>query len=145
MMTRPGQIFLVSGHTDMRKSIDGLALIVTDLLEMDPLGEAWFIFCNRQRDKLKILFWDTNGFWLYYRRLEKGRFKWPNQVNASLSITRRQLDWLVIRVAAAGGAGSPAAGRTICEMIVSDPQFGLDRSFQAGRLGRLLFTGSRPL
>ena len=95
MMTRPGQIFLVSGHTDMRKSIDGLALIVTDLLEMDPLGEAWFIFGTRQRDKLKILFWDTNGFWLYYRRLEKGRFKWPNQVNASLSITRRQLDWLL--------------------------------------------------
>ena len=95
MMTRPGQIFLVSGHTDMRKSIDGLALIVTDLLEMDPLGEAWFIFCNRQHDKLKILFWDTNGFWLYYRRLEKGRFKWPNQANPSLSITRRQLDWLL--------------------------------------------------
>ena len=94
-ITVADEIYVICGYTDMRKSIDGLALIVTDLLEMDPLGEAWFIFCNRQRDKLKILFWDTNGFWLYYRRLEKGRFKWPNQANASLSITRRQLDWLL--------------------------------------------------
>jgi transposase len=90
-----GQIYLVSGATDMRKSIDGLALIVTDLLEMDPLSEAWFIFCNRPRDKLKILFWDTNGFWLYYRRLERGRFRWPGHAAPSLSITRRQLDWLL--------------------------------------------------
>ncbi|MBO1916040.1 IS66 family insertion sequence element accessory protein TnpB [Providencia rettgeri] len=56
----------------MRKSIDGLSLIVAETLEMDPFSESWFIFCNRTRDKLKILFWDTNGFWLYYRRLEKG-------------------------------------------------------------------------
>jgi transposase len=70
-------IYLVSGATDMRKSIDGLSLIVADVLDMDPLSQAWFIFCNRSRDKIKILFWDTNGFWLYYRRLEKGRFKWP--------------------------------------------------------------------
>ncbi|ENM5740423.1 IS66 family insertion sequence element accessory protein TnpB [Vibrio mimicus] len=62
----------------MCKSIDGLSLIVAEQLEMDPFREAWFIFCNRGRDKLKILFWDTNGFWLYYRRLEKGTFKWPN-------------------------------------------------------------------
>ncbi|HEM8303625.1 TPA: IS66 family insertion sequence element accessory protein TnpB, partial [Providencia stuartii] len=53
----------------MRKSIDGLSLIVAETLEMDPFSESWFIFCNRTRDKLKILFWDTNGFWLYYRRL----------------------------------------------------------------------------
>ena len=76
-MTPTGNVYLVSGVTDMRKSIDGLSLIVADTLEMDPFSQAWFIFCNRHRDKLKILFWDTNGFWLYYRRLEKGHFKWP--------------------------------------------------------------------
>ncbi|MBF4223195.1 transposase, partial [Vibrio anguillarum] len=54
---------MVSGITDMRKSIDGLSLIVADVLDMDPFSEAWFIFCNRGRDKIKILFWDTNGFW----------------------------------------------------------------------------------
>jgi transposase len=55
-MTPHKQIYLVTGHTDMRKSIDGLSLIVSDVLEMDPLSEAWFIFCNRHRDKIKILF-----------------------------------------------------------------------------------------
>jgi len=54
-----------------------------------------FVFCNRQKDKLKILRWDTNGFWLYYRRLERGRFKWPVQSSPGLSITRRQLQWLL--------------------------------------------------
>jgi transposase len=61
----------VTGNTDMRKSINSLSLIVSDVLEMDPLSRPWFVFCNRPRDKLKILFWDTNGFWLYYRHLEK--------------------------------------------------------------------------
>ncbi len=94
-MTLRGQLYLVTGHTDMRKSIDGLALIVSDVLELNPLSEAWFIFCNRQRDKLKILFWDTNGFWLYYRRLEKGRFKWPTPEQVAVNISHRQLQWLL--------------------------------------------------
>ena len=63
-MSPQGDIYLVTGHTDMRKSIDGLSLIVSEVLELNPLSSAWFIFCNRQRDKIKILFWDTNGFWL---------------------------------------------------------------------------------
>jgi len=96
-MNPRGEIYLITGHTDMRKSINGLSLIVSDVLEMDPLSNAWFIFCNRQRDKLKILFWDTNGFWLYYRRLEKGRFQWPT-IDAemeSVAITQHQLNWLL--------------------------------------------------
>lgn len=96
-MNPRGAIYLVTGATDMRKSIDGLSLIVTDVLEQDPMSQAWFIFCNRQRDKLKILFWDTNGFWLYYRRLEKGRFKWPQPSvsEAAVMIEQRQLNWLL--------------------------------------------------
>ena len=96
MMPR-GNIYLVTGRTDMRKSIDGLSLIVRDVLELNPLSQAWFIFCNRQRDKLKILFWDTNGFWLYYRRLEKGRFKWPNTSvhSPAITIDQHQLNWLL--------------------------------------------------
>ncbi|PSV68410.1 IS66 family insertion sequence element accessory protein TnpB [Photobacterium angustum] len=74
-MTSGSAVYLVSGITDMRMSIDGLSLIVADVLKMYPLSSVWFIFCNRGKDKIKILFWDTNGFWLYYRRLEKGRFK----------------------------------------------------------------------
>lgn len=96
-MLAPGSaIYLVSGCTDMRKSIDGLSLIVADVLDMDPLSEAWFIFCNRPRDKIKVLFWDTNGFWLYYRRLEKGHFRWPKPTeNQAIAITKSQLHWLL--------------------------------------------------
>ncbi|MEZ9312012.1 IS66 family insertion sequence element accessory protein TnpB [Vibrio sp. 10N.286.49.F3] len=53
-----------------------MILIVAETLEICPFGDTWFIFCNRGRDKLKILSWNTNGFWLCYRRLEKDRFKW---------------------------------------------------------------------
>jgi transposase len=96
-MISPQQVYLVTGFTDMRKSINGLSVIVADSLELDPLSQAWFVFCNKQRDKLKILFWDTNGFWLYYRRLEEGRFQWPQygaELNA-MGIEQRQLQWLL--------------------------------------------------
>jgi transposase len=89
------QVYLAPGATDLRKSIDGLSAVVSAVFELDPFSDRWFVFCNRQRDKLKILRWDTNGFWLYYRRLEKGRFRWPVQTGAALSITRRQLQWLL--------------------------------------------------
>jgi transposase len=89
------QVYLAPGATDLRKSIDGLSAIVSAVFEMDPFSEQWFAFCNRGRDKLKILRWDHNGFWLCYRRLEKGRFKWPVQTGSALSISRRQLQWLL--------------------------------------------------
>ena len=90
-----GQIYLAPGVTDLRKSIDGLSAIVSAVFELDPFSDRWFVFCNRQRDKLKILRWDHNGFWLYYRRLEKGRFKWPKETSSVLSVSRRQLQWLL--------------------------------------------------
>ncbi|MBK7727781.1 MAG: IS66 family insertion sequence element accessory protein TnpB [Gammaproteobacteria bacterium] len=89
-------VYLAAGHTDMRKSIDGLAVLVSAVLEQDPLSSHWFVFCNRHKDKLKILHWDHNGFWLYYRRLERGRFAWPEASDASaVCITVRQLRWLL--------------------------------------------------
>lgn len=89
------QVFLAPGATDLRKSIDGLSALVSVEFELDPFSDCWFVFCNRQRDKLKILRWDTNGFWLYYRRLERGRFKWPVKTETALTISRRQLQWLL--------------------------------------------------
>lgn len=89
------QVYLAPGATDLRKSIDGLSALVGAVFELDPFSDRWFVFCNRQRDKLKILRWDHNGFWLYYRRLERGRFKWPVQSGAALCISRRQLQWLL--------------------------------------------------
>lgn len=90
-----GRVFLAPGATDLRKSIDGLSAVVSAVFSLDPFSDQWFVFCNRQRDKLKILRWDHNGFWLYYRRLEKGRFRWPAQSDTCLSITKRQLQWLL--------------------------------------------------
>ncbi|WP_141235615.1 IS66 family insertion sequence element accessory protein TnpB [Pseudoalteromonas sp. NBT06-2] len=102
-MISPQQVYLVTGFTDMRKSINGLSIIVAEQLELDPLNQAWYVFCNKQRDKLKILFWDTNGFWLYYRRLEQGRFNgrktvvhWPLWVLNNASCNGYSQDYLLV-------------------------------------------------
>jgi transposase len=71
------RIYLACGVTDMRKQINGLAATVETSFKLDPFDAALFVFCNRQRDRLKILEWDEDGFWLYFKRLEKGRFRWP--------------------------------------------------------------------
>lgn len=90
------RVYLASGNTDMRKSIDGLAALVSGVFHLDPFSESWFVFSNRRRDRLKILRWDHNGFWLHYRRLERGRFRWPSSdAEHALVISRRQLYWLL--------------------------------------------------
>ena len=98
-MLTPGEgvtVYLACGSTDLRKSIDGLAALVSQVFELDLFSHSLFVFCNRDRDKLKILVWDTNGFWLYYRRLERGRFRWPDQPGQkTVTVSRRQLQWLL--------------------------------------------------
>ncbi len=90
------RVYLTCGSTDLRKSINGLAVLVKEVLELDLFSPCLFVFCNKQRDKLKILHWDTNGFWLFYRRLERGKFEWPTQSErSSLKISRRELRWLL--------------------------------------------------
>lgn len=91
------KVTLICGPTDMRKAIDGLCNIVAYQLEQEPCSEQLFVFCGRLRDKVKILQWANNGFWLYYKRLEKGVFQWPGieDDKLSLSITTRQLNWLL--------------------------------------------------
>lgn len=71
------RIYLACGHTDMRKSINGLMVIVQESFRLDPFSESLYVFCNKSRDRLKILEWDGDGFWLYFKRLEKGHFRWP--------------------------------------------------------------------
>jgi transposase len=69
------RVFLACGKTDMRKSINGLTAIVEGTFNLDPFTGALFVFCNRNRDRIKLLEWDGDGFWLHFKRLEKGYVK----------------------------------------------------------------------
>jgi transposase len=70
------RVYLACGATDMRKSINGLMALVQNSFKLDPFDSSLYVFCNRKRDRLKILEWDGDGFWLYFKRLEKGHFRW---------------------------------------------------------------------
>jgi len=80
----------------MRKSINGLAAIVEGSFGLDPFDSALFVFCNRNRDRIKILEWDGDGFWLYFKRLEKGRFRWPgSDESRTMNLTGEELHLLL--------------------------------------------------
>jgi transposase len=72
-----GRIFLATGATDMRKSFNGLSGLVRSRLAEDPLSGDLFVFCNRAKNRLKILFFDSTGLWVLAKRLERGTFDWP--------------------------------------------------------------------
>jgi transposase len=97
MLTLPSavRVYLACGSTDLRKSIDGLAALVQEGLKLDPFAPSLFVFCNRERNKLKILYWEHNGFWLFYRRLERGTFHWPIGNSEPVTVTSRELRWLL--------------------------------------------------
>ena len=85
-------MYLCCGVTDMRKSINGLMALVQSNFKLDPFSEAVFVFCNRNRDRVKILEWDVDGFWLYFKRLEKGHFRWPKKGGEStMTLTDEEL------------------------------------------------------
>ena len=72
------QVWLASGHTDMRKGFDGLALLVQETLKRDPNGGHLFVFRGRRGDLIKCLWHDDHGQCLFIKRLERGRFLWPS-------------------------------------------------------------------
>ena len=89
-------VYLHRDFVDFRKSINGLASIVEAELELPVMTGALFVFCNKGRDKLKILYWDKTGFALWYKRLEKDKFKWPTKLTTStMSLSEHQLNWLL--------------------------------------------------
>ena len=91
------RIFVYSEPVDLRKAINGLSALVASTLEESPDSGDLFIFRNRRADKIKLIFWDRNGFVLYYKSLDKGRFKFSKQPSEkSFSINREQLDWLLM-------------------------------------------------
>ncbi len=99
-MMRPSDelacVYLCKQPVDMRKSINGLAALVEGTLALNPFAEHLFIFANRRRDKLKILYWEHSGFVLWYKRLEKERFKWPMHLEGDVvTLTGQELNWLL--------------------------------------------------
>ena len=92
----PGtRVFLACGVTDMRRGFDSLSAQVESVLNLDPYGGAVFIFRGRRGDLLKCLYWDGQGLVLYAKRLEKGRFVWPQAKEGTVSLTAAQMSMLV--------------------------------------------------
>jgi transposase len=91
------RVYLAIGATDMRKGFEGLHGLVRHRLDLDPLSGHLFLFCNRDRTRLKVLFWDGSGLWVCAKRLEKGRFSWPGveESTAKASISGKELSLLL--------------------------------------------------
>ena len=93
---RGKEIYLICGATDMRKGIDGLSSIINLRLVCDAFDSALFIFCNSSRNRVKILEWDKDGFWLYQKRLEKGTFPWPKDGKIKkMALSKEELSCLL--------------------------------------------------
>jgi transposase len=90
------RVFVAVGATDMRLGMDGLDAIARARLDLDPLSGHLILFRNRRGDRLKILMWDRSGYWVLYKRLEKGRFSWPSSaVDARVEMCSRDLQLLL--------------------------------------------------
>lgn len=94
-MTPEVKVYVAVGATDMRKSINGLSLLVEEHFQLDLFSGSLFAFCNRSRNRVKILYWDRNGFCLWLKRLEQDTFRWPETEAEVLEISRPALDWLL--------------------------------------------------
>jgi transposase len=89
-------VYICCGITDMRKSINGLMLLVQESFRLDPFSESLFVFCNRRRDRIKILEWDGDGFWIYFKRLERGHFRWTTQEEGTTMLLKsNELSYLI--------------------------------------------------
>jgi transposase len=94
-LTGSTRIYLYRGACDMRKSFDGLSGLVRSELGADPLSGSLFVFCNRRRTMVKVLYWDADGLAIWYKRLEQGRFTLPRMISCDGRIERRQLAMLL--------------------------------------------------
>lgn len=90
-------VYIVTGYTDMRKSIDGLCAIVHDQLQSDLPGQSIYMFCGKRCDRIKVLFHEPDGYVLLYKRLDvvQGRYRWPRDKSEVKPITWQQFDWLM--------------------------------------------------
>ena len=90
-----GAVYLVTGYTDLRRGIDGLAGIVQVNLSLDPFSRSLFLFCGRRRDRIKGLLWEGDGFLLLYKRFESGGIQWPRSKDEMQELSPQQYRWLM--------------------------------------------------
>ncbi len=97
MLIDPGEFrfFIRPGITDLRKAINGLTILVQNEMKNDPFSKSLFLFCNRTRKNMKIVYWDKNGFCLWQKKLEKQKFPWPETQEEAHEITYEQLKMLL--------------------------------------------------
>ena len=91
---KPGKIIIVCGRTDLRQGIDGLASVVSHQYSLNLYEDTLFLFCGVRNDRIKGLYWDSNGFVLLYKRLEQGTFRWPRNKTEAKEISWQQYEWL---------------------------------------------------
>jgi transposase len=89
------RIYLAMGPTDMRKGFDGLSMLAQEVLKQEPFSGHLFVFRGKRGDLVKVLYWDGQGFCLFAKRLEKGRFVWPITKQGSVTLTPAQLSMLL--------------------------------------------------
>jgi transposase len=85
------KIFIRPGYTDLRKAVNGLAVLIEQQIKGEPFSGNLYLFCNRDRKLIKIIWWDRNGFWLAQKRLEKDRFPWPQTHEEVQELAAEQL------------------------------------------------------
>lgn len=94
-LTESANVYIVTGYTDLRQGIDGLAALVSGKLSLDIYDRSLFLFCGRRCDRIKGLVRDSDGFLLLYKRLDNGSFKWPRNETEARLLTPQQVRWLL--------------------------------------------------
>ena len=90
------QVYLCRDAIDFRKAINGLSVMVEQELGLNPFGSALYVFVNRSRNKIKVLYWHRNGFCLWLKRLESEKFAWPDPCDAATqTLSLQELEWLL--------------------------------------------------
>ena len=89
------RIYIRPGYTDLRKAVNGLAAIIQEQMKQDPLSGSLFLFCNRRRKLLKVIWWDKTGFWLSQKRLERDLFPWPEHEQAVEELSATEVKMLL--------------------------------------------------
>lgn len=87
-------VYIACGKTDLRRGIDGLVAIIQLEFKLDPFSKSLFLFCGRRTDRIKAIVYDGDGFILLYKRIERGKFRWPRTPEEAREVTHQQFRWL---------------------------------------------------